>query len=48
MKKPVDNAAKRSPDKNQGCKKYGIAITDFVLGEKMDIPKEELLKHIKK
>jgi len=29
------------------CQKYGIAITDYVLGEPMDISYEELLNHLK-
>ena len=31
--------------KNQ-CEKYGLAITDYVLGEEMDISREELFNHI--
>jgi len=30
------------------CKKYGIAITDFVLGEEMDITRKELFNHLRK
>ncbi|MDI6733693.1 MAG: winged helix-turn-helix domain-containing protein [Planctomycetota bacterium] len=28
------------------CKKYGIAITDYVLGEEMDISREDLFNHL--
>ena len=28
------------------CEKYGIAITDYILGEEMDIPREELFTHL--
>jgi len=35
------------PKKNDSCKKYGLAITDYVLGEKMDITKEELIDHLR-
>ena len=30
-----------------GCKKYAQAITDYVLGEEIDVPKEELMTHLK-
>jgi len=29
------------------CKRYGQAITDYVLGEEIDCPKEELMSHLK-
>lgn len=29
------------------CKKYEIAITDYVMGEKMDMPQKELFKHLR-
>jgi hypothetical protein len=29
------------------CKKYAQAITDYVLGEETDVPKEELMTHLK-
>ncbi|MFA5793763.1 MAG: winged helix-turn-helix domain-containing protein [Candidatus Brocadiia bacterium] len=32
--------------KKNSCEKYGLAITDYVLGEKMDITKEELIAHL--
>jgi len=28
------------------CEKYGLAITDYILDEEMDIPKEELFNHL--
>jgi hypothetical protein len=28
------------------CAKYGIAITDYILGEQMDIPQAELFNHV--
>ncbi|MBI4712087.1 MAG: winged helix-turn-helix domain-containing protein, partial [Planctomycetes bacterium] len=36
-------------DKNpkNACEKYGIAITNYVLGEDLRMPKEELLAHLK-
>jgi hypothetical protein len=30
-----------------GCKRYAQAITDYVLGEEIDVPKEELMAHLK-
>jgi len=33
--------------KNHKCDKYEIAITDYVLGEEMDITKQELLEHLR-
>ena len=32
-------------EKNK-CEKYGLAITDYILGEEMDMPKEELFNHL--
>jgi anti-sigma factor RsiW len=32
---------------SDGCKRYAQAITDYVLGEETDVPKEELMTHIK-
>jgi len=32
-------------DKNK-CEKYELAITDYILGEEMDITREELLNHL--
>jgi hypothetical protein len=29
------------------CEKYGLAITDYVLGEKMDVSQEALVKHLR-
>lgn len=29
-----------------GCKRYAQAITDYVLGEEIDVPKEELTAHL--
>jgi len=29
------------------CKKYGMAITNYVLGEKIDMPEDELFKHLR-
>ncbi|MDI6733112.1 MAG: winged helix-turn-helix domain-containing protein [Planctomycetota bacterium] len=29
------------------CKKYGMAITNYVLGEKIDVPEKELLEHLR-
>ncbi len=29
------------------CKRYAQAITDYVLGEEIDMPKEELMGHLK-
>ena len=33
--------------KKENCEKYGLAITDYVLGEDMDISKAELVNHLK-
>lgn len=33
--------------KNNECKKYGLAITDYVLGEDMDISRDELFNHLR-
>jgi hypothetical protein len=33
--------------KKNNCEKYGLAITNYVLGEKMPMPKEELFDHLK-
>ena len=33
--------------KNHKCDKYEIAITDYVMGEEMDITKQELLEHLR-
>jgi len=33
--------------KKTKCKRYAQAITDYVLGEEIDMPKEELMGHLK-
>jgi hypothetical protein len=39
---------KNNPASSAGrCKKYAQAITDYVLGEEIDVPKEELMGHLK-
>ena len=37
----------RSKTKKSPCEKYELSITNYVLDEKMPIPKEELLEHLK-
>lgn len=32
--------------KKNNCEKYGIAITDYILGEEMNISREELFNHL--
>ncbi|MBI4834234.1 MAG: winged helix-turn-helix domain-containing protein [Planctomycetes bacterium] len=34
--------------KNNTCAKYELAITNYVMGEKIDIPQEELFNHLAK
>jgi len=31
-----------------GCEKYELAITNYVIGEKIDVPQSELFKHLAK
>ncbi|MFA5795163.1 MAG: winged helix-turn-helix domain-containing protein [Candidatus Brocadiia bacterium] len=32
--------------KKSKCEKYGMAITDYILGEQMDMPESELFSHV--
>jgi hypothetical protein len=33
--------------KDDGCSRYGKAITNYVLGDKIDVPEAELMAHLK-
>lgn len=45
MKKNNQCPSKR--DAAHACKKYGMAITNYVLGEKIDVPEDELFNHLR-
>ena len=44
--KKKNNDCPYKRDASHDCEKYGIAITDYILGEEMDITPAELFKHV--
>ncbi|MBI4834944.1 MAG: winged helix-turn-helix domain-containing protein [Planctomycetes bacterium] len=47
MATPDKKRDKNSDGVKKTCKKYARAITDYVLNQQTDIPKEELFQHLK-
>jgi transcription initiation factor IIE alpha subunit len=39
---------KTAKTKKSPCEKYELAITNYVIGEKIDVPQDELFKHLAK
>jgi len=43
----TQRAKNKTASPSGGCKKYELAITNFVLGEETKIPREELINHLR-